>query len=481
MKHILVKVCLFDQVVDPIFLLNNEDITLKLKTSSLLIAGALFGAAVMPAHANNEAMMDLLKVLRDQGTITAENFELLASAAKADKEVVEDVVNKVNSAAKTMPKITTKGKIQIESADGQYTFRPIGRVMWDYIDTDEDGSGQNDFRGTELRRLRLGFAGKVKDWGYKFEGEFNGGETSVKDAWINYSSRFGADKNRLGVKLGQSHIQYGLNTKMSSKYMTFIDRPLFTDSAVSPARESGVIVTTAADDYRWMLSSGLTFGQHGKGGSNDDQVNRDVQGDTISVRGSFVPLMQDKQHMLQVGAGYLNLSGAEKYSFSQRIISHEDATKHLSGGLASGDLDSTNAFTTDVFGVYGPLHTIAEYNTYTMDSKNNDDVEVDSYSVEVGYWLTGESMKWSKGYTSGITPKSSLGAWQVAARFESTEIEGDVNGTDEADKFTIGLKYYPTSNISFLLNYDTVTDLTVDGSSVGYEPSALKFRANAYW
>jgi phosphate-selective porin OprO/OprP len=116
-----------------------------------------------------------------------------------------------------------------------------------------------------------------------------------------------------------------------------------------------------------------------------------------------------------------------------------------------------------------------------MNSKNNDDVEVDSYAVEVGYFLTGESVKWKKGYTSGITPKSPWGAWQVAARFETTEIKGDAMGTDEIDKFTVGLTYHPTSNISFLLNYDTVTDLTVNGLDVDYEPSALKFRANAYW
>ena len=457
---------------------------MKIKSTSLLVAGALLTTAVMPAHASNEAMLDLLKVLRDRGTITAQDYDLLANAAKADKEAGEQAkadVEKVVTAAASLPKITTKGKIQIESADGQYTFRPIGRLMWDYIDTDEDGSGQDDIRGTELRRLRLGFQGKVKDWGYKFEGEFNGGDTSVKDAWINYSSRFGADKNRLGVKLGQSHIQYGLNTKLSSKYMTFIDRPLFTDGPVSPARESGIIVTTAADDYRWMLSSGLTFGQHGNGDLGDDGTNRDSQGNTVSVRGSFIPYMQDEKHMVQVGAGYLNVSGADEYRFRQRVISHQDKTRHIDGSVASGDLDDTNGFTTDLFGIYGPFHTISEYNTYTMNSKDNDDVEVDSYSIELGYFLTGESMKWKKGYTSGITPKSEFGAWQVAARFETTEIEGDVNGTDEVDKFTVGLKYYPTSNISFLLNYDKVTDLTVNGSNVNYEPSALKFRANAYW
>lgn len=457
---------------------------MKIKSTSLLIASTLLGAAVMPAHASNDAMMDLLKVLRDKGTITAQDYNLLANAAKVDKEAGEQTkaeVKKVADTALKMPKITTKGKIQVESADGQYTFRPVGRLMWDYIDTDEDGSGQDDIRGTELRRLRLGFQGKVKNWGYKFEGEFNGGETSVKDAWINYAGRFGADKNRFGVKIGQSHIQYGLNTKMSSKYMTFIDRPLFTDGPVSPARESGIIVTTAADDYRWMLSSGLTFGQHGNGDLDDDETNRDSQGNTVSVRGSVTPYMKDKQHMLQVGAGYLNVSGADEFRFRQRAISHQDKPRHIDGGIASGDLDNTNGFTTDLFGIYGPFHTIAEYNAYDMNSKDNDDVEVDSYSVELGYFLTGESMKWSKGYTSGITPKSSWGAWQVAARFETTEIEGDVNGTDEIDKFTIGLKYYPTSNISFLLNYDKVTDLTVDGTNVDFEPSALKFRANAYW
>lgn len=444
----------------------------------------MFGAAAMPAFASNDTMLDLLKILRDKGTISADDFNLLANAAKADNEKSEQTqlqVEEVVSSVASAPKITTKGKIQIESADGKYTFRPIGRLMWDYLDTDEDGSGQDDIRGSELRRLRLGFQGKIQDWGYKFEGEFNGGETTVKDVWVNYSGRFGANKNRIGVKLGQSHIQYGLNTKLSSKYMTFIDRPLFTDGTVSPARESGLIVTTAADDYRWMLSSGLTFGEHGNSGTAEDETKRDVQGNTLSVRGSVIPWIKDKQHLLQIGAGLINVSGAESFRFRQRLISHQDETRHIDGSIASGDLGDTNGFTTDVFGIYGPFHTIAEYNTYTADSRNNNDLEIDGYSVEVGYFLTGESMKWSKGYTSGITPKSSRGAWQVAARFESTEIEGDSEGRDAVDKFTIGLKYYPTSNISFLLNYDTVSSLTVNGSRADFEPSALKFRANAYW
>ena len=64
---------------------------MKIKYSYLLIIGALMGMAVLPVHASNNAMMDLLKILRDKGTITSEDFDLLANAAKADQEINQEV------------------------------------------------------------------------------------------------------------------------------------------------------------------------------------------------------------------------------------------------------------------------------------------------------------------------------------------------------------------------------------------------------
>ncbi|MDB2705553.1 putative porin [Pseudomonadota bacterium] len=109
---------------------------MKLKTSSLLIAGALFSAAVMPAHANNEAMMDLLKVLRDQGTITAANYDLLSNAAKADKEASEAVkmsAEKADKNTSTLKKLSWAEKIKIK---GDTRFRYENRVTEDQQDTD---------------------------------------------------------------------------------------------------------------------------------------------------------------------------------------------------------------------------------------------------------------------------------------------------------------------------------------------------------
>ncbi len=84
----------------PCFFLLNEDTPLKIKSTSLLIAGALFGAAVMPAQASNEAMMDLLKVLHQKGTISDSDYDLLSNAAAADKEAGDHVAMQVEKATK---------------------------------------------------------------------------------------------------------------------------------------------------------------------------------------------------------------------------------------------------------------------------------------------------------------------------------------------------------------------------------------------
>ncbi|KGM07610.1 Phosphate-specific outer membrane porin OprP/Pyrophosphate-specific outer membrane porin OprO [Methylophaga thiooxydans] len=451
---------------------------MKLKTTSLLIAGTLFGAAMMPAHANNEAMIDLLKVLRDKGTISADDYNMLKNAAAADKEMAEaekaEIKEEAVAAAKAdMPKITTDGKLKIEDQDGNWSFQPIGRVMWDAVNADADtNDSDDDVKGTELRRARLGFAGSIYDWSYKFEADFAGGDASIKDAYIGYGNKL-SDNTKWGVKLGQSHIPFGLNTKISSKYMTFMDRPMFADSSVSPARASGAVVSINDSDYKWALSAGLQ-----NGGFDGDNDTYEINGSTFAVRGSFLPYNEGK-NLVQIGAGYLTQGGGDSFKFQPDLVSHDDKFKPVSTGTIA--LDQADAFTVDAMGVFGSFHAMAEYLDHTAEPEAGSDIDTTGYAVEAGYFLTGESLKWKKGYTSGISPKSKYGAWQVAARFESVEVDPGTSMEDEYDQFTLGVNYYPTKNTRLMLNYSKVTDLTVDGTGADEEPSALKFRAQAYW
>ncbi|GAA0234199.1 hypothetical protein GCM10008964_26900 [Methylophaga marina] len=433
---------------------------------------------MLPAQANNEAMADLLKVLRDKGTISAEDYNMLKNAAAADQEKTEaaqaEVKKQVAEATADMPKITTDGKIKVESRDGAWSFQPIGRVMWDAIDSDADDLA-DDAQGTELRRARLGFSGSIYDWGYKFEADFAGGDASIKDAYVSYGNKF-SNGVRYGVKMGQSHVPFGLNTKISSKYMSFMDRPLFADTDWSPARQSGVVADLAADDYRWTFSAGLTNGGLSGGETTDN-------GSTFAARASFVPYMASKNQLIQIGAGYLTRGGGDGFDDDQRVVSHIDNTKPLELVVAPSADDGSDAFTIDAMAIFGSFHAMAEYLDYTNDTTAGD-IDTTGYAIEAGYFLTGESLKWKKGYTSGITPKSKYGAWQIAARFENMEIDeisGNATSGDEADKFTLGLNYYPTKNTRLMLNYDKITDLKIDGVSRDEEPSALKFRAQAFW
>ncbi|MCX4192676.1 OprO/OprP family phosphate-selective porin [Methylophaga sp. OBS1] len=450
---------------------------MKLKSTSLLVAGALFGAAVMPAHAGNEAMMDLLEVLRDKGTISAQDYNMLKNAAAADKEMAEaekaEMKKEVEEATANMPEITTDGKLVVADRDGNWEFQPIGRVMWDAVNADADtDDSDDDVKGTELRRARLGFAGSIYDWSYKFEADFAGNDVSVKDAYLGYGNKL-TDSTKWGVKLGQSHIPFGLNTKISSKYMTFMDRPMFADSSVSPARQSGVVAAINDKDYNWLLSAGLTNGP-----LDDDGQTWDNNGSTFAVRGSFLPYKEGK-NLVQLGAGYLTQGGGDDFKFQPDLVSHDDSFKPVSTGTI--DLDQADAFTVDAMAVFGSFHAMAEYLDHTAEPETGSDIDTTGYAVEAGYFLTGEQLKWKKGYTSGISPKSSWGAWQVAARFESVEVDPGSSLEDEYDQFTVGVNYYPTKNTRLMLNYSKVTDLTVDGSGADEEPSALKFRAQAYW
>ncbi len=481
-----------EQTSDPIsFFKTQEDSPLKLKTSSLLIAATLFGAAVMPAQANNDAMLDLLKVLRDQGTITAQNYELLANAAKADKESLDAVDTKVanvekkaKKAADNGVKIDTKGKIKI-SGNG-WTFQPIGRVMWDAIASDDDGltaAGFGDeFSGTELRRARLGFQGSVnKSWIYKFEADFATGgasdsnEIAIKDAYVGYKG--GVLGNKFSVKAGQSMSAFGFNTPASSKYMTFIDRPFYGDSNISHSRLSGLAVSFHPKDYSWKLDAAIQKGGLKDGVSDEDEAT------TFTTRGSFLPYHADDKHMVQFSVSYMNKSGDGKFKYGPDLVAHEDGYGVDSTSISAGDFDGLDVYDIAALGIYGPFHVLAEYVDASAERQSGTDIDIDAFSIEAGYFLTGESFKWSKGLSGGVTPKAKSGAWQVAARYETTDADNDdVAKIAQADKYTLGLNYIANKNIRLMLDYSKIIDLeTSNGTDVDGSPSSIAFRAQAKW
>ena len=113
---------------------------------TMLTTTAIYGA--------NESMMDLLKILRDKGTLTQNEYELLVNASKADKERVEVIKNDTMGAVSKQLKKAKKA----ESWATKVKVKGDIRLRYQYQDTD---GGNARSRGRY--RARIGIIGKPVD------------------------------------------------------------------------------------------------------------------------------------------------------------------------------------------------------------------------------------------------------------------------------------------------------------------------------
>ena len=111
----------------------------------------------------------------------------------------------------------------------------------------------------------------------------------------------------------------------------------------------------------------------------------------------------------------------------------------------------------------GPFRVQGEYYMYDISRKLGlSDVNLDAWYVQASYVLTGESYKYKSKSAAfgGIKPanpvgKGGFGAWEIAARYgesDLNDVAAGINGGKEK-LTTVGLNWYPNSNIRFMLNY----------------------------
>ncbi|MEC9247827.1 MAG: putative porin [Pseudomonadota bacterium] len=130
-----------------------------MKSNISMIIGTVMALiiATTPAFGTNGSMMDLLKILRDKGTLTQSEYELLVNASKADEERIENVKTEAEpaGASKQMEKAkkttgwTSKVKIK-------------GDIRLRYEWQDTEGSIE---RNRGRYRARFGIIGRpVDNW-----------------------------------------------------------------------------------------------------------------------------------------------------------------------------------------------------------------------------------------------------------------------------------------------------------------------------
>ena len=459
-----------------------------------LFLGALI-TSVAPAYAVNDAMMDLLKILRDKGSITEDEYEMLVGATKADAEHItftKEEIKRIDTES-----ITTRDKLAFTSKDGDFEWQPIGRLMADYHMVDSD-LAPIDTEGT-FRRARLGMQGKMwKTWIWKIEYDFSAGtDAALKDAYVGYESTYANGK--WNIRAGQHHIPFDLATMSSSKFLTLLERPLMADGELQPSRQLGISGFIHGAET-WTFQAGV-FGAD-EDPPSDPGTFEEIN---LAARATWNPYIKDPIHFLHVGGAvwYKDPNDTELRVRQRPGTIRSADSRFIDANFGTGLTDDVLAFNAEALAIWGKFHLQGEYTHWDVSpvrptawsTTNPGNVDLDGYYVEASYFLTGESMnfKTSEGVFSGVKPfgtfgKGGIGAWQVALRYEVMDLNdfttgagAGVRGGEERD-FRIGLKWYPTPNLNFMADYVTVLELDRPGSAFNEdEPSSFNFRAMVFW
>lgn len=419
------------------------------------------------AFAGSE-LMTLLKVLRDNGTITAEQYERVIAEAQTTQQQAN--VEKAELQAKldkaTDVGVTVKGGIKVKTKDGGFSTKLGGRLQMDAAYVGEDGPEQGD--GTDIRRARLSLSGKMYNvWGFKLENDFTkSGLAGITDAYITYNGQ----KNHT-YKIGHFRDSIILQELNSDNDTQFMERALL--SAFGQSRHMGIGNTYTGKNWTSAIS---VFGDKASVDSKTSDEGWGVVG-----RLTATPYRQGND-LVHVGiaSDYRKLrSGTDALKFSTSPESHLGGLKLVDTGTIAG-AESFQVSGLEAAFVKGGLNGQAEYVKTGVKRNGMSDVGFDGWYAQMGFVLTGEARPYKGNKFGRIKPKSifgqgGTGAWEVVARYSTIDLtDKDIVG-GEQDNLSVGVNWYAAPTIRFMANYVKV--LKVDGgANDNVEPDIFQTR-----
>jgi hypothetical protein len=256
------------------------------------VAAAWLGGA-SEALAANDALLKLLQVLRDRGSISSQEYDDIRKVAEGPDapgvpeprpEVIQPLVNKA-LAGKWYEKIGLRGYTQFRYADVLTHDGPALEVPSD--------RSVNEAESFLIRRGRFVFSGDPADHLSLYaQLDFNG-STGAADFSLQMRDLYGdiwLDGKKLWrVRIGQSKVPFGWVNMQSSQNRAAFERPDALNSAVEGERDLGAYLmwNTAAAKQRFRDLTGLglkgsgdygvvAFGAYSGQGLNRSDQNGDV-------------------------------------------------------------------------------------------------------------------------------------------------------------------------------------------------------------
>ncbi|MDO8343953.1 MAG: porin [Cellvibrio sp.] len=419
--------------------------------------------------------------------------------------------------------------LEIETKDGDFKMAIGGDLQLDgQMNNNGDNIPQsaqlND--GAGIRRGRIHMQGTAyKDFNYRYEYDFVRGSGStaagITDAWIEYTGL-----RPISFTVGQFREPFSLESVTNYKYLTFIERSAPNNAFVEWANPFLMGISAQTFGERYTARGAFQIEPIGNGNfvnntslNSNGNANRNGQSGNpshgITGRATFLPIYNSKTELLHIGASgsyrkVNNISnGVADMSFASWVGNVDRSNWANTGGLTDPVtvitnrriLENFSRVGAEISGVYGPASFQGEYMRTQLSGQNYDSNDhLDGYYAYASYFLTGESRNYdTKKGTFGLQkPNRNFdfknggpGAWELAARFDSL----DMNTAHVAGGFlqtgTVALNWYLNPHVRFMADYAHVfTNKTIDTgftkvmpalATSGQHPDIFMTRAQVDW
>ena len=371
------------------------------------------------------------------------------SFANADSEKIKNLEARI---AKMEKKSANSGSQQISDFLKKNTI--FGRLQFDQTFVTENQGNANLYDNSKLRRGRVGVKGKLEQgFGYKFEIDFANNATKVTDAYIKKS--LSGDKS--AIKIGQFKEPFSLEELTSSRFITFLERASI--NGLAPGRKIGLQYEQHYDNanfFAGLFADGIGSSKTATGDSSK----------SAATRIAFFNQNANKD-VIHLGVAYrVSKPTASQVSYKFAPEASIDSSASAIKASEIPNVDRINQLGLELATVSGPFSVQGEYIRSDISRSSGQNYYLDGYYLQLSAFLTDGDKRNYNSKTSAfdrVKPKCKKGAWEVAYRFSQTN--ANHNGLEKGimNNNTIGLNYYATNNVRFLLNY---IDINVDKNSV---------------
>jgi phosphate-selective porin OprO/OprP len=280
-------------------------------------------------------------------------------------------------------------------------------------------------------------------------------------------------------------VPYTLDEATSSNNITFMERatPQVLAADIGAGDNRAAFGARAFDKWWWAGAylTGPTTGY--------DHSTRVPYG--MTARAVAVPFNNSNGALL-IGGDFLyqfDTGGAPNVNqlrLRDRPEIRIDPTRILDTG-AINDVDHARVLSAELAASFGAFYVQGEYFDYNIGRRALADLHFNGGYVQASYVLTGESRKYStsSGSFGGIkpnnpfTPGGGWGAWEIAARYSTVNLnDANVFGGKQSN-LTVGLNWYVNENMRFMLNWvnGRVEKRNVAGVDTGAKYNAIAMRA----